>query len=133
MMPLKPRDNALFVRNFRERMRPHIIGSYAMILFVAAMIFFMALADMFAETGRINALFPFIPHCIPAEILAVIAVFQGAVLLLLGSLLFTTSPALWWWSDAAAAALLAGFIGLEGAQTIRAALRPDFAGGCGCA
>lgn len=53
-------------------------------------------------------------------------------ILFLGSLVFLAAPALWW-SDAAAAALLAGLIGLEGAQTIRAALRPDFAGGCGCA
>lgn len=52
--------------------------------------------------------------------------------LFLGSLVFLAAPA-FWWSDAAAAALLAGLIGLEGAQTIRAALRPDFAGGCGCA
>lgn len=61
-----------------------------------------------------------------------LACIKLSVILLLGSLFFMISPALWW-SDAAAAALLAVFIGLEGAQTIRAALRPDFAGGCGCA
>lgn len=61
-----------------------------------------------------------------------LACIKLSVILLLGSLLFMISPALWW-SDAAAAALLAGFIGLEGVQTIRAALRPDFSGGCGCA
>jgi len=61
-----------------------------------------------------------------------LACIKLSVILLLGSLLFMTSPALWW-SDAAAAALLAVFIGLEGAQTIRAATRADFVGGCGCA
>lgn len=86
MMPLKPRDNALFVRNFRERMRTHVIGSYAAILFVLVMIFLLALTEIFAKTGRENALFPFIPHCVPAEALAVIAIFQGGVLLLLGTL-----------------------------------------------
>ncbi len=86
MMPLKPRDNALFVRNFRDRMRPHVIGSYAAILFVLVMIFLLALTEVFADTGRENALFPLIPHCVPARILAYLAVFQGAVLLVLGTL-----------------------------------------------
>lgn len=52
--------------------------------------------------------------------------------LLLGSLLFLASPALWW-TDAAAAMSLSLLIGFEGVETIRAARRPDFAGGCGCA
>lgn len=52
--------------------------------------------------------------------------------LLLGSLLFLASPALWW-ADAAAAVSLSLLIGFEGVETIRAALRADFAGGCGCA
>lgn len=85
MMPLKPRDNALFVRNFRERLRPHVIGSYAAILFLLVMIFLLSLTDIIAETGRENALFPFIPHYVPAEILTVIALFQGFVLLVLGT------------------------------------------------
>lgn len=61
-----------------------------------------------------------------------LACIQLSVILFAGSLVFLLFASLWW-SDAAAAALLAGFIGLEGARTIRAALRPDFAGGCGCA
>jgi divalent metal cation (Fe/Co/Zn/Cd) transporter len=52
--------------------------------------------------------------------------------LFVGSLVFLASPALWW-ADSAAAAALALLIGFEGVETIRAALRPDFAGGCGCA
>jgi divalent metal cation (Fe/Co/Zn/Cd) transporter len=52
--------------------------------------------------------------------------------LLAGSALFMVAPALWW-SDAAAALVLAVLISREGVLTIRAALRPEFAGGCGCA
>ncbi|MBI2386558.1 MAG: cation transporter [Elusimicrobia bacterium] len=52
--------------------------------------------------------------------------------LLAGSAVFLAAPALWW-SDSAAALVLALFIAREGAGTIRAARRPDFAGGCGCA
>jgi divalent metal cation (Fe/Co/Zn/Cd) transporter len=52
--------------------------------------------------------------------------------LLAGSAVFAAVPALWW-ADSAAALVLALFIAREGAGTIRAARRPDFAGGCGCA
>lgn len=52
--------------------------------------------------------------------------------LLAGSVLFMLAPALWW-SDAAAALVLAVLIAREGVLTIRAALKPGFAGGCGCA
>lgn len=52
--------------------------------------------------------------------------------LLAGSAVFLAAPALWW-ADAAAALVLALFIAREGAATIRAALKPEFAGGCGCA
>lgn len=86
MMPLSPRDNALFVRNFRERMRPHIVGSYAVVLFAAVMVLFMLLADVFAEAGRQNALFSLLPRCVPAGVLAALSVFQGTVLLGLGTL-----------------------------------------------
>lgn len=60
-----------------------------------------------------------------------LACIKLSVILFAGSLIFLIFPALWW-SDAAAAALLAVLIGLEGAGTIRAALKPDFAGGCDC-
>ncbi|MDD5305318.1 MAG: cation transporter [Elusimicrobia bacterium] len=60
-----------------------------------------------------------------------LACIKLSVILFAGSLTFLAHPSLWW-SDAAAAALLSVFIGLEGVGTIRAALRPDFAGGCGC-
>lgn len=46
-----------------------------------------------------------------------------------GSLIFVLFPTLWW-ADAAAALILAYFVGLEGWQTISAAKKPDFAGGC---
>jgi divalent metal cation (Fe/Co/Zn/Cd) transporter len=52
--------------------------------------------------------------------------------LLAGSAVFAAAPSLWW-SDAAAALVLASFIASEGVRTIRAALKPGFAGGCGCA
>jgi divalent metal cation (Fe/Co/Zn/Cd) transporter len=51
--------------------------------------------------------------------------------LLVGAALYVAVPALWW-VDAAAALVLAGFIAREGVEGIRAASRPDFAGGCGC-
>lgn len=51
--------------------------------------------------------------------------------LLAGSLLYALTPALWW-ADSAAALLLAFLIGREGLETVRAAGRPDFSGGCGC-
>ena len=52
-------------------------------------------------------------------------------ILLIGSLAFWAAPALWW-SDAAAALALSVLIAREGAATIRAARRADFAGGCDC-
>ncbi|MCM2304195.1 MAG: cation transporter [Elusimicrobia bacterium] len=52
--------------------------------------------------------------------------------LLAGSAVFLAAPGLWW-ADSAAALVLALLIAREGAGTIRAALKPDFAGGCGCA
>ena len=51
--------------------------------------------------------------------------------LLAGSAVFAAAPGLWW-ADSAAALVLAAFIAREGAGTIRAARRQDFAGGCGC-
>lgn len=56
---------------------------------------------------------------------------QLSVVLFLGSLLFVLLPSLWW-ADAVAALILAGFIAREGIEAIRATLRPDFSGGCGC-
>jgi divalent metal cation (Fe/Co/Zn/Cd) transporter len=60
-----------------------------------------------------------------------LACIQLSAVLFAGSLLFLLLPALWW-VDALAALVLAGFIGREGVQGIRATLRPDFDGGCGC-
>lgn len=56
---------------------------------------------------------------------------QLSSVLFLGSLLFAFRPSLWW-ADAVAALILAVLIVREGAGAIRAALRPDFSGGCGC-
>lgn len=61
-----------------------------------------------------------------------LACIKLSAVLFAGSLLFLAHPALWR-ADAAAAAALSLLIGLEGVETIRAALRSDFAGGCGCA
>lgn len=60
-----------------------------------------------------------------------LACIQLSTVLFIGSLLFLVVPALWW-VDGAAALVLAGFIGKEGIQGIRGALRKDFTGGCGC-
>lgn len=60
-----------------------------------------------------------------------LACFQLSAVLLAGSLVFWLAPALWW-ADAAAALVLALFIGREGVETVRAARREDFDGGCGC-
>ena len=60
-----------------------------------------------------------------------LACIQLSTVLFAGSLLFLMVPALWW-VDGVAALVLAGFIGKEGVQGIRGALREDFTGGCGC-
>ena len=60
-----------------------------------------------------------------------LACLQLSGVLLAGSITYALVPELWW-ADAAAALLLAVFIGREGVETIRAARREDFDGGCGC-
>ncbi len=55
-----------------------------------------------------------------------------SAVLFAGSLLGRIAPGLWW-ADAVAALVLALLIGREGMQTISAARKPDFTGGCcGC-
>jgi divalent metal cation (Fe/Co/Zn/Cd) transporter len=51
--------------------------------------------------------------------------------LFVGSLGFLVLPALWW-ADALAALAIAVLIAKEGLSGIRAALHPEFSGGCGC-
>ncbi len=60
-----------------------------------------------------------------------LACIQLSVVLLIGSLVFLLAPSLWW-ADAVAAIGLSAFIAKEGVSSIRAALDPDFSGGCGC-
>ena len=60
-----------------------------------------------------------------------LACIQLSVILFAGSLLFIAAPSLWW-ADSAAALALAFFIGKEGWEMRRAAMREDFDGGCGC-
>jgi divalent metal cation (Fe/Co/Zn/Cd) transporter len=50
--------------------------------------------------------------------------------LLAGSAFYGLTPSLWW-VDSAAALVIALLIGSEGVETIRAAGREDFSGGCG--
>lgn len=59
------------------------------------------------------------------------ACFQLSAVLLAGGLVYWLVPALWW-ADAVAALVLGFFIGREGLETVRAARREDFTGGCGC-
>lgn len=68
---------------------------------------------------------------IEADAACSLACIQLSGVLLTGSLLFLLSPRLWW-VDAAAALGLALLIAREGHGMIRAALRPEFKGGCGC-
>lgn len=60
-----------------------------------------------------------------------LACIKLSVVLFAGSLIFMIAPALWW-SDGVAAIVLSLLIAWEGVGTIRGALKPDFAGGCGC-
>lgn len=53
-------------------------------------------------------------------------------ILFAGSLLFFAAPSIWY-ADAAASLLLSGLIAMEGWETVRAARKKDFSGGCGCA
>jgi divalent metal cation (Fe/Co/Zn/Cd) transporter len=60
-----------------------------------------------------------------------LACIQLSTVLLAGSLCAFLTPALWW-ADAVAAMGLALLIAREGVESVRAARRPDFRGGCGC-
>lgn len=60
-----------------------------------------------------------------------LACIQLSAVLLAGSAAFALFPRLWW-ADAVAGLGLAVLILREGVTMIRAARRPDFAGGCGC-
>jgi divalent metal cation (Fe/Co/Zn/Cd) transporter len=60
-----------------------------------------------------------------------LACIQLSAVLFTGSLFYWLIPELWW-IDAAAALVLSAFIAKEGISGIRAALKPDFTGGCGC-
>ena len=60
-----------------------------------------------------------------------LACIQLSLVLFAGSLVFLAFPALGW-VDGAAALVLAAFIGKEGLESIAAARRPGFTGGCGC-
>jgi divalent metal cation (Fe/Co/Zn/Cd) transporter len=60
-----------------------------------------------------------------------LACIQLSLVLFVGSLGFLVLPALWW-ADALAALAIAVLIAKEGLSGIRAALHPEFSGGCGC-
>lgn len=59
------------------------------------------------------------------------ACIQLSVVLFAGSLLFLLIPSLWW-ADAVAALGLSILIAREGVETVRAARKEEFEGGCGC-
>ncbi len=61
-----------------------------------------------------------------------LACIKLSIILFFGSLVFLEFPALWW-IDSIAGLGLALLIAKEGWETVRAARRPDFSGGCGCA
>ncbi len=60
-----------------------------------------------------------------------LACMKLSAVLFAGSLLFLLAPRLWW-ADATGAIVLAFLIAREGWEMLRAAIRPDFSGGCGC-
>ncbi|HJV49334.1 MAG TPA: cation transporter [Geothrix sp.] len=60
-----------------------------------------------------------------------LACMQLSSVLLVGSLLFWRWPSLWW-VDAVTALVVSALIAREGWGALRASLRPDFSGGCGC-
>jgi len=60
-----------------------------------------------------------------------LACIKLSFILFVGSLLFLWFPH-FWWADAVAAIGLAVVIAKEGWETISAASKPDFDGGCGC-
>ncbi len=60
-----------------------------------------------------------------------LACIKLSVVLLAGSAFYALSPSLWW-GDSVSALVIAFLIGREGVETIRAAGREDFSGGCGC-
>lgn len=60
-----------------------------------------------------------------------LACIKLSVILFGGSLVFWIAPNLWW-ADAAAGLLLSFLIAKEGFETISAARKPEFSGGCGC-
>lgn len=60
-----------------------------------------------------------------------LACIKLSVILFIGSLAFAVWPNLWW-VDSVAALGLAALIAREGWQTVEAARRPDFSGGCCC-
>lgn len=60
-----------------------------------------------------------------------LACIKLSIVLFAGSLFYLAFPSLWW-ADSAAGIALALLIGKEGWETIEAARRPEFSGGCGC-
>ncbi len=60
-----------------------------------------------------------------------LACIKLSIILFAGSLLFVVYPSLWW-IDSIAALGLALLIAKEGVETVSAARKPDFSGGCGC-
>lgn len=60
-----------------------------------------------------------------------LACIQLSFVLLAGSFVFWANPDLWW-VDAVATLVISGFVAREGYETIRAAGKADFQGGCGC-
>lgn len=67
-----------------------------------------------------------------SDLACTLACMQLSSILMIGSLLYAISPRLWW-VDAGAALALAGLIAREGLSLVRAAAKPEFQGGCGCA
>ena len=60
-----------------------------------------------------------------------LACIKLSAVLFLGSIVYQLFPDLWW-ADSLAALLIAGFVGIEGKETIQAARSEHFQGGCGC-
>lgn len=86
MKPVNLKYNSLFIRNFRERMRPHIAGSYAALVLVTAALVIFVNRDHFTNVRWERSFLAYLPRWDTEEVFFALALIQGALLLVLGTL-----------------------------------------------